>query len=131
MLNGEHMFTFVYKVFRSFTYAIAGIVSAVHERNMKVHLLASIVVLSAGVFFQISKFEWMIVLMLTAMVISAEMVNTAIEELANIVRDELKLDYKATQRARDVAAGAVLVLAYTAAFIAILIFVPKIVAMLI
>lgn len=117
---------FIYKVLRSFLYAFRGIWHAIDERNMKVHVLAAGVVVGAGFFLNLSRIEWCIVLLLIAAVWSAEMVNTAVEELANIVRDELKLTYVATQRARDVAAGAVLIFALVALVISGMIFLPKI-----
>ena len=121
------MITFIYKVLRSFIYASQGFVTMMSERNMKVHVFSSIVAVWLGVFVGLSKTEWYVILILIGAVFALEMVNTAIEELANIVRDELKLSYKATQRARDIAAGAVFVMATIAAIIGISIFLPKIV----
>ncbi len=124
------MGTFIYKVLRSFGYAGQGIVSMVTERNMQVHLMAALIVVFLGNLVRLSRDEWFIILIVIAAVFALEMVNTAVEELANIVRDELKLSYKATQRARDVAAGAVLVMAVVAAIIGTTIFLPKILTLL-
>lgn len=121
---------FVFKVLKSFTYAGQGIVSAFGERNMKVHGMATIMVLFLGFFFQISLMEWILILLMIGLVMSAEMVNTAIEEVCNSMRDELGLPYKSSKRARDVAAGAVLVLAIVAAIIGSIIFVPRILSLL-
>lgn len=115
---------FIYKVLRSFTYASKGIVSMFQERNMKVHIVAACCVVVAGILFQITLSQWYTILILIAAVFALEMMNTAIEELANTIRDELKLGYKATQRARDVAAGAVFVMAIVAAIIGGSIFLP-------
>lgn len=120
------MFTFIYKVIRSFKYATQGLLSMLHERNMKVHILAAAFTVVMGNYLGLSKGEWYIILILIGAVFALEMMNTAVEELANIVRDELKLGYKATQRARDVAAGAVFVMAIMAALIGASIFIPKI-----
>ena len=73
----------------------------------------------------ISAIEWMIILLLIAAVWSAEMVNTAIEEICNIMVDRNDLAYYVTTRARDVAAGSVLVFAVVAAVCAAIIFIPK------
>ena len=115
------------KFFKAFVHACNGIISGFKERNMKFHGIASILVIVASWWFNISRFEWFAVLVLIGLVWSAELFNTAAEELCNLVRDELSLDYKATQRARDTAAGAVLVLAIVAALIGLAIFVPKII----
>ena len=119
------MFLFWKKVLRSFIFATHGIFSAVQERNMKVHVMVFAVVLFLGMWLQLTQLEWIIILILSGIVFAAEMVNTAVEELSNIVRDELKLSYVATKRARDVAAGAVLILAFIAAVIGLSIFVPR------
>lgn len=124
------MFQFWKKVLRSFIFATQGILSALQERNMKVHVMGLALVLFLGIWLRISHLEWIIILILSGLVISAEMVNTAVEELSNIVRDELKLSYGATKRARDVAAGAVLVLAFVSAVIGLSIFIPRIMSIL-
>jgi len=118
------------KVIQSFPHAFAGIFTGLQERNMKVHLVATIVVLSLSVWLKLSLYEWWTVLILIVSVWAAELVNTAVEELSNIVRDELKLNYHSTKRARDLAAGAVLMFAMVAAFIGGMIFVPKILMIL-
>lgn len=113
------------KFFKAFYYAGRGIGSSLSERNVRFHVGATAVVLVAGMKLGLSQIEWYIVLLLIGSVISAELVNTAIEDLANHVRDDLKISYGATARTRDVAAGAVLVLAIVAACIGSMIFVPK------
>lgn len=115
-----------YKVLKSFTYAIQGIICGFGERNMRVHGIVTLMVLFLGFFFQISLLEWIIVILLIGLVMSAEMINTAIEDVCNAMRDELGLAYKSSKRARDVAAGAVLVQAIVAATIGGIIFFPKI-----
>ena len=54
------------------------------ERNARIHLIAAILVTIAGFYFNISAIEWMLILILFAVVISLEMINTAIEKLADI-----------------------------------------------
>ena len=92
---------------------------------MKVHLVAAIFVIGLGLFFQLSNMEWAIIFLCIAAVMSLEMVNTALEEIANLVRDTDHLAYGATRRMRDVAAGAVLIMAIASAIIGGLIFIPK------
>ncbi|MEA2056413.1 MAG: diacylglycerol kinase family protein [Patescibacteria group bacterium] len=115
----------IQKFLKAFPYAFKGIVSGFQERNMKFHGIAALVVLWLGWYVQLDLAEWIVILVLIGLLWSAELVNTAIEELANIVRDELDLDYQATKRARDTAAGAVLVLATASVIIGSLIFIPK------
>ena len=113
------------KFFKGFVYAFHGVLSGFSERNMQVHGVATVLVLCASWYYHISAIEWMIILLLIAAVWSAEMVNTAIEEICNIMVDRNDLAYYVTTRARDVAAGSVLVFAVVAAVCAAIIFIPK------
>ncbi len=112
--------------FRAFPCAFNGILSGFKERNMRFHGVMAVLVVAAGWWVGLSKLEWILVVVSIGLVWAAELINTAVEELANIVRDELELGYEATTRARDTAAGAVLVLAAAAAIIGLCIFLPKI-----
>jgi len=114
------------KFFKGFVYAWDGMWGAYTERNMKFHGFATLVVVGAGFYYHISQTEWMAVLILVGLIWSAEMVNTCLEELADLIRDELKLPYQATKRVRDIAAGSVLILTIVATIIACMIFLPKI-----
>ncbi len=120
------MDTFIFKVLKSFDYASKGIVSGFQERNMQVHAVAMGVVLFLSFFFQISLLEWLFIILAIGLVISAELMNTAIEEVCNSIRDEVGVPYASSRRARDVAAGAVLVMALAASCIGVLIFFPRI-----
>lgn len=92
---------------------------------MKFHGLAALLVITLGFIVKLNQKEWITILVLIGLVWAAELINTAVEELANLVRDELELDYQATTRARDTAAGAVLVLAIVAAIVGLIVFIPK------
>ena len=68
------------KLLESFNHAINGVVDAVRtQRNMKIHIIASIGVLIACFFFNVSKAEFLALAITITMVISAELVNTAVE----------------------------------------------------
>ena len=102
-----------------------GFVHAVRaERNMKIHLALGSMVIAGGCFFQISKVEWMLVIMVIAMVIMAEIINTALEELVDIVSPQFS-DKAAS--AKNLGAAAVLVAACASVVVGILIFGPKII----
>lgn len=117
------------KLINSFKYAICGIITGFkEEQNMKIHTLAVIIVITLGIALKISKTEWIICLILFGIVISAELLNTAIETVVDIAMP--KINEKA-KIAKDVSAGAVLIQAIISAIIGIIIFAPKIVAILI
>lgn len=111
------------KLINSFKYAIEGFFTSFRtERNMKIHIVMMIVVIVMGIWLKISKVEWMICIILFAFVISAELFNTAIETVVDIVMPNKNEKAKI---AKDVSAAAVLVLAIGAAIIGCMIFIPK------
>jgi undecaprenol kinase len=123
------MSKFIHKFLKGFVYAFHGIKSGFAERNMRVHGVAAIVVICLSFFLHLVPWVWCIVLILIGIVMSAELMNTAIEDVCNHCRDELGLDYTSSRLARDTAAGAVLVVAIVAALVGSVIFVPKILAL--
>ncbi len=118
------------KFFKGFVYAYHGILRMLRERNMQVHIFAAFIVITAGLFFHLSRIEWAVIVLTIVAVMGMEMVNTAIEEVCNVLRDTLSVSYAGTRVARDVAAGAVLVVAIGAAVIGLLIFGPKLLSLL-
>ena len=112
------------KIINSFKYAIQGILTSFKtERNMKIHICIMILVIIVGILFEINKYEWIICVICFAIVIGGELFNTAIETVLDIV-----MPYKneKAKLAKDVSAGAVLVLAMGAAIVGFIIFMPKI-----
>lgn len=113
------------KIVNSFKYAIEGIATSFkEERNMKIHVFVMCLVIAMGFLLKISILEWIICIVLFSVVIAAELFNTAIETTIDMVMPEINQKAKI---AKDVSAGAVLVLALGAAVIGIIIFLPKII----
>jgi diacylglycerol kinase (ATP) len=109
----------------SFKFAFKGIVVLFkNEHNAWIHLLATFVVLLLGWGLNISRAEWMLIVFAIAMVLVAEGFNTAIEYLANAVSIQKNENIR---KAKDVAAGAVLLAAFASAIIGLLIFIPKLI----
>lgn len=112
------------KFILAFKYAFSGLFNAIKkERNMKIHLLAVVVVLIMGYAYKITRVEWMICIVLFGLVISSEMINTGIEQTVNLVTEKKK---PIAKYAKDVSAGAVLVNAIISVIIAGIIWIPKI-----
>ncbi len=112
------------KFLLSFKYAIDGIITTIiEERNIKIHLLAIIVVIIMGLAYKISSIEWIICIILFGLVIATEMLNTAIENAVDLVTDEKNIFAK---KAKDAAAGSVLISSIVSAIIAGIIWIPKI-----
>ena len=115
-------------VISSFKYAFQGMFSALKtERNLKIHVTIMILVIIAGIVLKISKIEWIICIILFGLVISLELVNSAIETTVDIAMPDINPKAKF---AKDAAAGAVLVLAIASAIIGFMIFGPKLIALL-
>lgn len=115
-------------LYKSFGYAFEGIFTGIRgERNMKIHCFAAVCVVVAGVLFHISVTEWCICLVLFGLILSLELVNTAIEAVVDLVTEDKK---PLAKLAKDTAAGAVLIAAVMAAMAGLLIFVPKLISFL-
>ena len=111
----------------SFVYALTGIKKAIKsEKNIKIDIVAAILVIIAAAVLKISKVEWIVCLVLISGVLSAEMMNTAIEAAIDLYTREKR---ELAAKAKDVAAGAVLVKAIVSAVIGGIIFIPKIIEM--
>lgn len=117
-------FTFRKRI-KSFQYAFNGIKLLVtKEHNAWIHCFAAICVLIAGALLGLSRMEWVAVVIVIGAVLGAEAVNSSIEALADLVSPEYN---EAIKRTKDLAAGAVLLMAIAAAIVGLIIFIPKIV----
>ncbi|AWE06804.1 UDP kinase [Lysinibacillus sp. 2017] len=110
------------KFFRSFDYALQGIVTATKEQNLRFHILSAIIVIIAGAVTRLSITEWLIIIFVMALVIGAELINSAIERVVDLASPEI---HPLAKEAKDIAAGAVLVFAMASVIIGLLIFLPK------
>lgn len=114
-----------HKIQESLALAFSGIWTAVKtERNVKIELGFALWAIIAGFSFGITKTEWLVIIIIIFAVLSAEIFNSAIESLCNLVRDEENLGYKKTKLIRDIAAGAVMLLAIGSVVIGLVIFLP-------
>ena len=105
---------------KSLSYAFAGIKVAVGEqRNVQIHLTIFLLVIAAGLFIDINHSEWLAVILASSIVISIEMINTAIEKVVDLASPEI---HPLAKKAKDIAAGAVLVAVCFAVIIGLLVF---------
>ncbi len=115
------------KLGKSFYYAGNGVKTGFRQRNMRIHFIMAVGMIWAGMIFGLSIWEWVLIIMLIGMVWTVELINTSIEELADVLSDTNNLDYKATTAIRDMAAGAVLVISIVAAIVGMIIFGSKLI----
>jgi diacylglycerol kinase len=112
------------KALRSFTYAGVGIFNLFRfENNARIHLIACILVVIAGIFFKISPVEWALIVIQVALVWAAEAFNTSIEKLADLVSPDY---HPAIKIVKDTAAAGVLILAISAVVVGAIVFIPKV-----
>lgn len=115
------------KRLRSFRYAFNGIrLLIAKEHNAWIHCFATVCVVIAGFLLEISKMEWISCVIVIGAVLAAEAVNSAMEAIADFVSPEYS---EAIKRAKDMAAGAVLLMAIAAAIVGGIIFFPKLIAL--
>lgn len=108
----------------SFRFAWSGIAACIRrERNMKIHVCFAGGVTLAGFAFHITNTEWLVCLVFFALVMGAEVMNTAVEALVDLVSPD---PHPLAKLAKDAAAGAVLVCAIFAAIAGCMIFGPRV-----
>jgi diacylglycerol kinase len=108
------------KFLNSFKYAWNGFVVGFREQlNLKIHVIIALIVVAAGYYFHITVAEWYVIIITIALVISLELINTAIENLVDLVTMERK---PLAGKIKDVAAAAVLVVSVASVIVGILIF---------
>jgi diacylglycerol kinase len=109
---------------RSFLYAGAGIYHLLKtEHNAWIHLVITLLVAGASVYFKVSRLELAVLFFAIALVWVAEMVNTCIEKTLDFITQKRCEEIK---RIKDIAAGAVLIAALSAVIIGAIVFIPKI-----
>ncbi|WP_033159770.1 diacylglycerol kinase [Mycoplasmoides alvi] len=111
-----------------FSYAFQGLFFAVKEEiSLVVHLVISIIVLviSGILYKKMTIIEWVIIVLIIGIIISLELVNTAIENLVDLVSFKFNINSK---KIKDISAAATLVMSITAIIIGLLILIPKIIS---
>ncbi|MEG1257035.1 diacylglycerol kinase [Clostridium sp.] len=114
----------VKKLVDSFNYAIEGIIYSIRtQRNMRIHMIITMLVLIGSFFFDLTKIELLILTITITMVVVAEMINTAVECAIDATTN---FYHPLAKIAKNVAAGAVLITALNAILVAYIIFYDKV-----
>lgn len=112
------------RVIKSFGWAFNGLKDCIlHEKNFRIQYIIALLIVIAGIFFSISALEWMIILVCFAVVLSFEIINSAIEKLCDLVSPEFNLTIK---KVKDMSASAVLLSAIISFIVGCIIFLPRI-----
>lgn len=113
---------------RSFSFSISGLKYAYkYEQSMFVHVIATICVITANIIFKVQPIEWLITVLAIGMVLAAELINTAIEAIVDMVTLEF---HPLAKIAKDCGSAATFVLAMMAAVIGIVVYLPHILEIL-
>ena len=115
------------KFLLSFTYPIKGLRYAYrNEQNLAVDVGVALLVTIAGFIFKLNLVEWAILALTIGLVISCELINTAIEAVVDLVTEDY---HPLAKVAKDTAAAAVFVFAIVAVIVGLIIFLPKVMAL--
>lgn len=113
------------KMFKSIAYALNGIrICFLAEANFKIHVILAACAIVLAWLFSVSTAEWAAIIFCIAFVLVAEMLNTAIEILCDVLHKEFNAGIK---KVKDVAAGAVLLAAVGSGITGVIIFLPKLI----
>lgn len=113
------------KRLKSFVFAFNGLkILFKEEHNALIHLVATIVVISASIVFDLNTNEWIAIIFSIGFVLTAEIFNTAIENIADFLTTEKNEKIK---KIKDLSAAAVFISAITALSIGLMVFLPKII----
>ncbi len=107
---------------KSFANALKGVANlVVYERNFRIHIVVTVIVIFFAVYFQINKTEWLVLILVITGVLVAEAINSAIEKMVDILEPRL---HPQAGLIKNLAAGAVLLAATGAVILGMIIFLP-------
>lgn len=116
------------KRLKSFKYAFEGIFHLVrHEPNARIHIIAAIIAVIFGWYFEIDKSEWLAVVLCIGIVLITEIINTAVENVCDYISPA---NHHKIKIIKDLTAAAVLLSAVMSVIIAACIFVPRLLVIL-
>lgn len=115
------------RVLKSFKFSFDGLKYAyLHEQSLALHVIAMAVIISFGFGFKISPMQWVITLVMGSLILVAELFNTAIEAVVDMVTEEY---HPLAKVAKDTASAACFVANMTAAGMWLVVFIPKIISL--
>ncbi|MCM3111383.1 diacylglycerol kinase family protein [Lederbergia lenta] len=111
----------------SFKYAFQGLKHVIiHERNFRIHMIIAILIIIIANYLNISRLEWLFIIISIFGVLVLELVNSAVERVVDLITLDIN---PLAKQAKDIAATAVLLYAIMAAIIGLIILGPKLLAL--
>ena len=115
------------RMLKSFKFSFDGLKYAyLHEQSLTLHVIVMTLIIAFGLGFKISAIQWVVTLIMGALILVAELFNTAIEAVVDMVTDEY---HPLAKVAKDTASAACFVANMTAAGMWLVVFVPKIISL--
>lgn len=112
-------------IFRKFSYAFRGLfISLKEEKSLVIHFIFATLSIIIGIILQLAPVSWAVLILTVGLVVSSELMNTAIENVVDMVAFKYNFNAK---KIKDIAAAATLVLAVVAIIVGLLLFIPRIV----
>ena len=110
------------RLFKSFSYAIKGLIKTFkEEQNLRIQAIAGLAVLCLAWFFKIDRIEWVLLVAVIFLVIIVEIINSAIERVADVLKPRIDSYVK---EIKDIMAAAVMIASLAAVIIGIIILAP-------
>lgn len=112
-----------HSLIQAFRDAFSGIVATSKERNFRIELCFAVAAIILGVVFRITFAKWLVVIVCIGLVLGGECINTALEAVVDLASPEF---HPLAKRAKDAAAGAVLLFSIAAFIVGVLLYAPPI-----
>ncbi len=113
------------RLFKSFKYAFRGLFKTFHEeQNLKIQSLVGLIIILLGLYFKISRLEWIILILVIGLVILMEIVNSSVERITDVLKPRINGYVK---EIKDIMAAAVMLASIIAIIIGIIIFAPHLI----
>lgn len=115
------------RIFKSFKFSFDGLIYAyTHEQSLALHVIVMAIIIACGLGFHISPLQWVITLVMGALILVAELFNTSIEAVVDMVTEEY---HPLAKVAKDTASAACFVADLIAAGMWLVVFAPKIISL--
>ena len=115
------------RIKNSFKYAFNGLIDTYRtEQSVWIYIPVALLVILAGVFFKISNYEWIAIVLVLGIILSLELINTALEAVVDLVTNEYK---PLAKKAKDTVSAAVLIFGITSVIVGLIIILPKFIAL--
>jgi len=110
------------RIAKSFLYAIRGLIKTFQEeQNFKIQSMVAVIILALGFYFEITRIEWIFLVLVIGLVLLMEVLNSAVERIVDILKPRIDTYVK---EIKDIMAAAVMLSAIIAVVIGLLIFIP-------